>query len=87
MSEEQYLKICKGEFQKINDKLDNLYHKLFEDNDIESIQSRVNRHEDFINDYKNNEMSKKTNWSVYMPVWVSVFLVLGDFVFRYITGK
>jgi hypothetical protein len=87
MSEEQYQKVCKEEFKKINDKLDNLYHKLFEDNDIESIQSRVNRHEDFINDYKDNEMSKNTNWSVYMPVWVSVVLVLGDFVFRYMTGK
>jgi hypothetical protein len=88
MSEEQqYDKVCKNEFQQINDKLDNLYHKLFEDNGIESVQSKINRHEQFIIAYNASKADEKTNWSVYLPVIVSILLVIGDFIFRYKTGK
>jgi len=41
---EQYKEVCKGEFEKINHKLDRLYV----DNGGESFQSKINRHELFI---------------------------------------
>jgi hypothetical protein len=45
MSEsEQYKGVCKGEFAKINSKLDRLYI----DNGGESFQSKLNRHDLFI---------------------------------------
>jgi hypothetical protein len=85
--QQQYDKVCKPEFQQINEKLDNLYHRLFEDNDIESVQSKINRHEQFIINHNEQKQEEKTNWSVYLPVDVSILLVIGDFIFRYKTGK
>jgi len=41
---EQYKDVCKGEFEKINHKLDRLYV----DNGNESFQSKLNRHDLFI---------------------------------------
>jgi hypothetical protein len=88
MSEEQqYEKICKGEFQSIGEKIDYLTHRLFEDNGGECLQSKINRHEQFINDYNLHKQDEKTNWSVYLPMVVGIGLVFCDFLFRYITGK
>lgn len=52
MSEEQYEKVCRNEFNKINEKLDKLDHRLFEDNGGECIQSKINRDRDWIDTQK-----------------------------------
>ena len=47
-AEEQYKTVCKTEFKEINDKLDSLMDKLFIDNGNECLQSKINRHNNWI---------------------------------------
>jgi len=47
-AEEQYEKVCKKEFQDISEKLDKLNDRLFMDNGRECLQSKINRHNDWI---------------------------------------
>jgi tetrahydromethanopterin S-methyltransferase subunit G len=46
--QEQYEKVCKPEFQELKDICSKIYAKLFEDNNGECIQSKLNRHERWI---------------------------------------
>lgn len=71
MSEIQYEKICKSEFGKINEKLDKLDHRLFEDNGGECLQSKINRHGDWILTQKN------------MQKWL-ITLILGAVILSFI---
>jgi hypothetical protein len=80
---EQYDRICKDEFQKINDRLD----KIFIDNGNESFQSKLNRHEQFIRDYNDHYEEKESKWLTYIPMFVGILLVASDFIFRFLTGK
>ena len=45
MSQEQYDRVCKSEFDKINDKLDDMHNRLFLDNGKPCIQTRLDRNE------------------------------------------
>ena len=45
---ERYDEVCKGEFESLNKKIDNLSQRLFIDNGKESIQSKMNRHDIWI---------------------------------------
>ena len=47
-AEKQYETICKQEFQDISEKLDKLNDRLFMDNGRECLQSKINRHNDWI---------------------------------------
>ena len=46
--QEQYDKICKNEFATIKETLECFNHKLFVDNGSESLQSKINRHNNWI---------------------------------------
>jgi len=43
MSLKQYDEVCKGEFQEINAKLDDIAKRLYYDNGEECLQSKINR--------------------------------------------
>ena len=47
MSEQQYDRICKDRFDKIDTKLDKMFDKLFEDNGGECLQSKINANKAF----------------------------------------
>ena len=54
-AEEQYKKVCQKEFQciiakldKFDDKLDKFNDRLFMDNGRECLQSKINRHDDWV---------------------------------------
>ena len=55
MTQQQYDRVCKGEFDKINSKLDALHNRLFLDNGSPCIQTRLDR---------NERMWKVTMWIV-----------------------
>ena len=46
--QEQYTNVCKERFDEIMAKLHSLDRKLFKDNGIECVQSKINRHDRWI---------------------------------------
>jgi hypothetical protein len=81
--QQQYDRICRDEFQKINDRLD----RIFIDNGSESFQSKLNRHEEFIKDFNEHKQVETSKFLTYIPMYIGVLLVIGDFIFRYYTGR
>lgn len=45
---DQYNNVCKEEFHEIKDLLNSINKKLFIDNGVECIQSKINRHDKFL---------------------------------------
>ena len=78
MSEQQFNKVCKDLFEKIFDKLDNIDKRLFHDNGSESLQSRINRFGQWIENNETYSAKKASFWYWLIPVIVGVGIVIID---------
>lgn len=69
---------AQNEFLKINEKLDSLCHRLFEDNGVECLQSKINRHELWMQNHSKEKENAISLWYFLIPIFVSIGIVVID---------